>query len=160
MNEIRALREPAGLSQSELAAKVGMSQPNISTYESGARIPGASTKSRIRAACRPRPGRLLSEHRRETRRLAAERKAHDPRAFGSVARGEDTAFSDLDLLVRFDDDACLFDLVGMTEALSGSGWTSSPRAAWPVGTVRYTARRSRSDGGRRRSRSSRGSHGA
>ncbi len=111
------MREAAGLTQSELAARVGMSQPNISAYESGARTPGAETIGRIRAACRPRPGRLLSENRREIRRIAAEHKAHDPRVFGSIARGEDTPASDLDLLVRFDDDASLFDLVGLAEAL-------------------------------------------
>lgn len=36
-------------------------------------------------------------------------QASDARVFGSVARGNDTADSDLDLLVRFNDDASLLD---------------------------------------------------
>lgn len=34
--------------------------------------------------------------------------------FGSVARGEDEASSDIDILVEFEPDAGLFDLVGLS----------------------------------------------
>lgn len=37
--------------------------------------------------------------------------------FGSFARGEEKASSDIDVLVRFDDDASLLDLVGLADFL-------------------------------------------
>lgn len=117
MGEVRELRESAGLSQVELASRIGLSQPNISAYESGVRTPSDDTLRRIRAACRPRPSTALAAHRNDILRIAAEHKAHDVRVFGSVARGEDTPDSDLDLLVRFEDTASLLDLVGLADSL-------------------------------------------
>ena len=38
--------------------------------------------------------------------------------FGSVARGDDTAASDIDILVDLDDGASLLDLIGLERALS------------------------------------------
>ena len=40
-------------------------------------------------------------------------KARNPRVFGSVARRQATRQSDLDLLVDFDPDASIFDMVGL-----------------------------------------------
>ena len=37
--------------------------------------------------------------------------------FGSFARGEEKASSDIDVLVMFDDEASLFDLVGLADFL-------------------------------------------
>jgi len=37
--------------------------------------------------------------------------------FGSIARGDDRPDSDVDVLVRFDDHASLFDLVGLADFL-------------------------------------------
>lgn len=116
-DEVRELRESAGLSQTELARRVRLSQPNISAYESGARNPSEETLERIRVACRSCPSAALAAHRDDVRRVAAEHKAHDVRVFGSASRGKDTADSDLDLLVRFEDDASLFDLVELADAL-------------------------------------------
>ena len=45
--------------------------------------------------------------------IARRYGAHDIRIFGSVARGDVTESSDLDLLVRFDPDRSLFDQGGM-----------------------------------------------
>ncbi len=41
--------------------------------------------------------------------VARQNGAHDLRIFGSVARGQANASSDLDILVRFDPDRTLFD---------------------------------------------------
>ena len=41
--------------------------------------------------------------------VARQNGAHDMRIFGSVARGQANASSDLDILVRFDPDRTLFD---------------------------------------------------
>jgi len=39
--------------------------------------------------------------------------------FGSVARGDDTASSDIDFLVEFTSGSSLFDLMDLQEALEG-----------------------------------------
>ena len=72
---------------------------------------------RIMSAARPRPSTLLRDHRAEVLALAAANHAGDVRVFGSIARGEDTPDSDIDLLVKFDPGASLFDLVRFAERL-------------------------------------------
>ncbi len=47
--------------------------------------------------------------RDEIARFAARYGGHDVRIFGSVARGDATQHSDLDLMVRFDPGRSLFD---------------------------------------------------
>ena len=69
------------------------------------------------SAAKPRPSTLLNEHRAQVLALAAANRAHDVRVFGSIARGEDTPDSDIDLLVRFDQGASMFDLVRFAEGL-------------------------------------------
>lgn len=51
----------------------------------------------------------LRKRREEITSLAATHGAHDLRIFGSVARGDATEVSDLDLLVRFESDRTLMD---------------------------------------------------
>jgi predicted nucleotidyltransferase len=60
---------------------------------------------------------LLSEHRDEIRRIAATHGVRDLRIFGSRARGEAGARSDVDLLVRLDPDRSLLDLVAVKQDL-------------------------------------------
>ncbi len=57
----------------------------------------------------------LHAHRDELLRLAALFGARDVRVFGSVARGQDGADSDIDLLVRWDDGASLTDWAGFQQ---------------------------------------------
>lgn len=45
--------------------------------------------------------------------VVSAHRAGNPRLFGSVARQEDGADSDVDLLVSFDDDASLLDEVAL-----------------------------------------------
>jgi hypothetical protein len=56
---------------------------------------------------------LLHEKREEILALAAQHKAHNVRVFGSVVRGEEGPESDVDFLVEFDEEASLFDHVGL-----------------------------------------------
>ena len=65
-----------------------------------------------------RLGRRLRRHRRAVLELAARRGARNARVFGSVARGEDTAVSDIDLLVDDDDDDGVVSLAGLRRELS------------------------------------------
>ena len=46
-----------------------------------------------------RPSEALARHRDEVLRIIARYPVSNPRVFGSVARGEDTEDSDLDILV-------------------------------------------------------------
>jgi predicted nucleotidyltransferase len=51
------------------------------------------------------------------RRLAAQHGARDVRIFGSVARDESTADSDLDVLVTMEPGRSLFDLIALEQDL-------------------------------------------
>jgi uncharacterized protein len=57
-----------------------------------------------------RPSELLAQHRAAIRQIVAAHRAENPRVFGSVAHGEDTEESDLDLLVDPQEKMSLFDL--------------------------------------------------
>lgn len=101
------------MSQAQLARAANVAQPNISAYENGRREPSAAVLERIRAALVGTPASRVERYREQIRRLVRQHHATDPRVFGSVARGEDTADSDLDLLVDFTPDATLLDAVGL-----------------------------------------------
>lgn len=114
---LRDARRRAGLTQAELARRAGVTQSVISAYESGARQPSLPTLARLVAATglelaigvrKPVPararltgplGRRVVQHRRALKRAASSRAASNLRVFGSVARGEETVDSDVDLLV-------------------------------------------------------------
>jgi predicted nucleotidyltransferase/DNA-binding transcriptional regulator YiaG len=111
------VRREARLTQAELAHRAGTSQAMVARYETGAASPTVRTLSRLlRAAgrelvlagppARPEesPGlmaSLLREHRADIRAAAEAAGARNVRVFGSVARGEETPESDVDLLVDF-----------------------------------------------------------
>lgn len=130
---IRDARTRAGLSQLVLAQRARTSQPAIARYESGAALPSLATLERIFRACgasarigsatrrngsRSRTGDKLALLRRSRRRLLSVARHHGVRSvrvFGSVARGEDEATSDVDLLVDLDPDRTLLDLIGFQQ---------------------------------------------
>jgi predicted nucleotidyltransferase/DNA-binding XRE family transcriptional regulator len=129
---IRQSRERAGLTQHQLAAAARTSQPTVAAYESGRQSPRADTLERLLAACgrqlatRPldasRTGpiaRRVEQRRDDLLTLAGHHGAHDLQIFGSVARGEDTARSDLDLLVRLHPDRrpTLLRVAGLADEL-------------------------------------------
>jgi predicted nucleotidyltransferase len=60
---------------------------------------------------------LRAERRDDILRLAERRGAHNIRVFGSVARGEANADSDLDLLVSWDPGRSLLDHAGLVQDL-------------------------------------------
>ena len=134
---LRDARLRARLSQSELARRAGVAQSVISAYESDRRDPGLRTLMKLIAATGhhlelelrpPIPSRLglpgtpmgrrLRRHRRAVIELAERRGARNVRVFGSVARGEDTAISDIDLVVDLDDDVSLIGLEGLRRELA------------------------------------------
>ncbi|GAA0618792.1 hypothetical protein GCM10009547_21450 [Sporichthya brevicatena] len=134
---VRRARTAARLSQTELAARAGVAQPVISAYEAGRREPSLpmltklveATGHRMRIQLLPVPadqlglpntrlGRLLRRHRRAIFEIATRRKAHNLRVFGSVARGDEHAESDVDLLVDLERGVGLVGLAGLTRELT------------------------------------------
>jgi predicted nucleotidyltransferase/DNA-binding XRE family transcriptional regulator len=114
---LREARRKAGLTQSQLAARAGVAQSVVSAYETGTREPSLATLQRLVSATgltldlrvRHAPsqsrqlsgplGRRVLRHRRAIRQAAANHGVTNIRVFGSVARGQDTADSDVDLLI-------------------------------------------------------------
>lgn len=134
---IREARQRAGLSQQELARRARVSQPVISAYEGGGREPGLTMLTKlveasghhlkIELAAEPHlrrglpdtpMGRRLRRHRRAINEAAANRGMTNVRIFGSVARGDDTETSDVDLLVDTTDAVSLLDLIGLEREIS------------------------------------------
>jgi predicted nucleotidyltransferase/DNA-binding XRE family transcriptional regulator len=134
---LRRARLAAGLTQTELARRAGVTQSVISAYESGRREPALSTLARLVEAAgarlhldledgaefAPRPlpatdrGRRLRRRRQQVLRIAAEHGATDVRLFGSTARGEDGPSSDIDLLVHLGPEVGLFGLARLRREL-------------------------------------------
>ena len=63
-------------------------------------------------------GAMLGEHREEILAIAARHHGRRVRIFGSVARGQAKADSDIDFLVDFEDGSSLFDLQRVSEELA------------------------------------------
>lgn len=59
----------------------------------------------------------LQQKRDEIIQIAARHGARNLRLFGSVARGDDRAGSDVDLLVNMEPDRSLLDIVGLGQDL-------------------------------------------
>jgi predicted nucleotidyltransferase len=125
------------MSQTELARRAGVSQPVISAYEAGHREPGLEMLRKLTGASghdlvvelapqerlvRGLPdtpaGRRLRRHRRAMIKTAASLGARNLRVFGSVARGDDTEASDVDLLVDLDAGVGLVNLIRLEQAMA------------------------------------------
>jgi predicted nucleotidyltransferase/DNA-binding XRE family transcriptional regulator len=114
---LREARQRAGLTQSELAVKAGVTQSVISAYESGHRQPSLPALAalvdaagfQLATAVRPHPqrvrglsgpiGRRVRRRRRDLVDIAAAHGVSGLAIFGSVARGEDRPDSDVDIMV-------------------------------------------------------------
>lgn len=109
---LRERRQAAGLSQRLLAARSGVPQPNIAAYESGRRVPSPGTLERLVAVLSVPTLDRLRAAKASIVDAADRRGLSDVRVFGSVARGQAEAGSDVDLLVHPAPDASVFDLAG------------------------------------------------
>jgi len=109
---LRDARLQAGLSQVELSRRAGVTQSVVSAYESGTRQPSLpmlqrlvdATGSELELRLRPPhpSGEIatrLRKNRRRVLRIAGSHGLTNLRVFGSVARGDETTDSDVDLLV-------------------------------------------------------------
>lgn len=133
---LREARRRARLSQTDLARRADVAQSVISAYESGLRQPSVPTLRKLVAATgyelvldlRPIPnarpglpdtplGRRLRRRRAAILAAATRHGASNVRVFGSVARGEDTEDSDVDLLVDLVSGTGLFELGALQREL-------------------------------------------
>ncbi len=60
-----------------------------------------------------RPSEVLEQNRQLIREMVANRRAANPRVFGSVLYGTDAEGSDIDIVVDLLPEATLFDLGGL-----------------------------------------------
>lgn len=126
---VREARRRAGLTQTQLAARAGITQSVVSAYESGRREPSLPALLRLIAAtghslegtlvpvAPVAPGALsgplgrrVRRHRARIKEIVASYGAGHVRVFGSVARGTECADSDVDLLLDLPEDMGLFAL--------------------------------------------------
>lgn len=129
---IKRARKEAGLTQAELARRAATSQSAVAAYESGAKTPAVGTLERLLRAAGQRLGsgpvptskgrsthlvRILRRHRNAILAIAREHHVSNVRVFGSVARGQESLGSDIDLLVDMDPDGSLLDQVRLRRAL-------------------------------------------
>ena len=98
MNELRALRLAAGMTQEQVARHAGIAPANVAAYERGTRSMSPAMRDRVIRAMR-RPSQALREHATEVEARLAAALLTNVRVFGSVARGQDSPGSDIDLLV-------------------------------------------------------------
>lgn len=63
------------------------------------------------------PAQLVEDYRQRIRDIAARHGAHDLRVFGSLARSEGGAGSDLDLLINLEEGRSLLDLIALKHDL-------------------------------------------
>jgi len=111
-------RKLLGLTQRELSRLTGVKQPLISAIESGRREPTASVRQALESALQLRPSIALEHMQADVRRIVKTNHGRAAYLFGSVARGQDGPGSDVDLLVEFDEDADIVDLLTMEEELA------------------------------------------
>lgn len=132
---LRRARREAGLSQRALAEQAGVSQSVIAAYERGSRERALSTLAALIEAAGvslevglgpPLPGvvpvggpigRTLRRRRAAVLNAAARHGVTDLRVFGSVARGDESPDSDLDLLVHLPEGMGLVGMARFTHEL-------------------------------------------
>lgn len=122
---LREARLRASLTQTELAQLAGVSQSVISAYESGAREPALTTlrklvkatgnhlSVRVTSQTTTDPRDRLDDRRDLLRDALSRLGARNVRVFGSVARGDNRADSDVDLLIDAPEGFGLLELAQM-----------------------------------------------
>lgn len=108
----------AGVTQAELARRLGISQPAVASMERESRTPNPETLQRVENALAGRPSDVLAHHQRQVLDLVVAHRGRRAFVFGSVARGEDSLASDIDLIVDFAPETSLLDHAALYGELS------------------------------------------
>lgn len=115
---LKRRRAILGLTQRDLARRSGVAQPLVADLETGAHHATDSTQNALREALTLRPSIALAARRDLLLQAIDQIGGRDPLVIGSVARGEDTPNSDLDLVITFPADASIIDLLTLEDTLS------------------------------------------
>jgi uncharacterized protein len=127
---VAAARERAGVTQEELARHLDLDRTAVAKIEAGRRRVSALELAGVADALGypmewfirgGGPGTMaeLKSRRRQILAIARKHGAGNVRVFGSVARGEADAASDIDLLVDMEAGRSLLDLAGLKLDLEG-----------------------------------------
>ncbi|MCL2468060.1 MAG: nucleotidyltransferase domain-containing protein [Micrococcales bacterium] len=116
-DDLRERRLAAGMTQEDVARYAGVAAPNVAAYEAGKRPMSPAMRERLVRAMR-RPSAALAEHADEVKDRLAQAHAVNVRVFGSVARGEDTPGSDVDLLFDVEEGASAFEIGAVQEDIA------------------------------------------
>ena len=128
--ELTAVMEREGVSRAELARRMHTSRSTVGrVLDPDDESVTLSTLSRAAAAlgrepavslAPERPSVLLDRHRIELRKIAQEHGLENVVVFGSVARGQDTPDSDLDIVADIPEGLDLFAVAVVEEAMSAA----------------------------------------
>ncbi|MQA98420.1 MAG: helix-turn-helix domain-containing protein [Streptosporangiales bacterium] len=123
-------RRRRSMSQRDLARAAGVPQSTVAMIESGRRQPSMAMVERLLEAAGfrlethlanvVRPSELLERHWTDVTAVFATYPVTRVWVFGSVARGDDRADSDLDLLIELAPGATVADIIGLDEDLSAA----------------------------------------
>jgi len=126
--ELTEVMEREGVSRAELARRMHSSRSTVGrvldpddesvTLAILSRAAAALGREPAVGLAPERPSVLLERHRHELRRIAEEHGLKNVAVFGSVARGTDTAGSDLDLVADMPENLDLFAVAVIEEAMS------------------------------------------
>lgn len=99
-----------------------MQQPHIAAIESGDRALSDETAERILSTLRADPTEVVRSRKTEVYELARERGISVVKVFGSVARNESTADSDVDFIVDWEspDDRDTLQMISFGKAAQQS----------------------------------------
>jgi predicted nucleotidyltransferase len=125
--ELTAVMERDGVSRAELARRMHTSRSTVGrvldpadesvTLATLSRAAAALGREPAVSLAPERPSVLLERHRVELKRIAEEHGLENVVVFGSVARGEDTPDSDLDLVADIPEGLDLFAIAVIEEAM-------------------------------------------
>jgi len=105
---VRTRREILGLSGADLCRQARMAPGHLSAIESGSRGAGDVVRSRINEVLQMRPRQAVARRAEQIAQTFDRYGQPHPQVFGSVARGDDTPDSDIDLVTTFDSSFGLF----------------------------------------------------
>ena len=120
--QVHKARKAMGLSQNAAARLAGISQPNLSAIENGARQCTDKFVDEFRRRIEYRPSKALERFASQAVQCLVGRPFSNLGVFGSVAQGQDGPDSDLDLVVDFEQTATLrdqADLVAVLQSIFG-----------------------------------------